>query len=212
LYAIKMNNDKSLVTTVHAMIYQNECNADTLVFVIPKTYDNIEMANCSMLMRYILPDGVGKSEEIEMDPIPYNSEYYVYRLKAGSRFTKIAGKIELWLSAIDVHDNCVFKTSSLYIIITPTKNICDCMSEEDKDQLNALSVKVQRLEAEKADDITFHEEDSTIQLLSGVAPIGRKINMADLVAKLDTDDEIIHFGDSEADDGTDEDPDAVIRF
>jgi len=95
LYAIKMNNDKSLVTTVHAMIYQNECNADTLVFVIPKTYDNIEMANCSMLMRYILPDGVGKSEEIEMDPIPYNSEYYVYRLKAGSRFTKIAGKIEL---------------------------------------------------------------------------------------------------------------------
>lgn len=41
MYAIKMNEDKSLITTVQATIYQNEKNADTLVFLLPKYYEDV---------------------------------------------------------------------------------------------------------------------------------------------------------------------------
>lgn len=56
MYVIKMNEDKSLETTVEATIYQNEKNADTLVFLLPRLYEEVNLANCIALLRYILPD------------------------------------------------------------------------------------------------------------------------------------------------------------
>ena len=67
MYAIKMNDDKSLTTTIKSTIYQYEKNADTLVFLVPMSYEDINLANCTMLLRYIAPNGIGKSEELEMD-------------------------------------------------------------------------------------------------------------------------------------------------
>ena len=40
MYAIKMEDDKSLTTTIHSTIYQGEKNADTLVFVVPMMYED----------------------------------------------------------------------------------------------------------------------------------------------------------------------------
>lgn len=76
MYVIKMNDDKSLETTVEATIYQNEKNADTLVFLLPRLYEEVNLADCIVLLRYLLPDGTGKSEELEMSPVPYNQNYY----------------------------------------------------------------------------------------------------------------------------------------
>lgn len=203
MYAIKMNNDKSLTTTIKATIYQHEKNADTLVFLVPTTYDDIDMADCTMLIRYILPNGIGKSEELEMDPEPYKT-YYQYRLKVTTAVTSVPGKIELWLSAIDLQDNVIFKSGTAFIEISPSKDITDYFSGEDMEQLDRLNAKVALLEQNKADNIIYDCDDNYLQLTANGTPIGNKIDM-ESVSK-DVTDEVIDFddgtGDSEADSGT----------
>ena len=51
MYALKMEDGKELITTVRGTIYQNERNADTLVFLLPRTYEGTDMADCSLLMQ-----------------------------------------------------------------------------------------------------------------------------------------------------------------
>lgn len=185
MYVIKMNADKTLVTTVHATIYQHEKNADTLVFIVPRYYEDTNLADCSLMLKYILPDGSGKSEELEMDPIPYNKDYYRYHLKVNTRFTAVPGEILLWLSALNVYDNVVLKSSETEVEITPSKNISDYMNTDDMDQLDKLTLTVARLESEKADDLLYEEvldEDGNIthanlQLSASGEPIGSVVTL-----------------------------------
>lgn len=191
MYAIKMSEDKSLVTTVQATIYQNEKNADTLVFLLPKFYEEENLADCTILLRYLLPDGIGKSEELEMSPIPYNKEYYRYNLKVNTRITAIPGIIELWLCAINLHDDVVLKTGTTTIEVTAVKEIMDYLAPEDLNQLDKLTAKVKHLEAHKADDLAVNEEGNTIQLTSNGTPIGQSVELNLNQVWADMDDIII---------------------
>ena len=82
-----MNEDKSLETTVEATIYQNEKNADTLVFLLPRLYEEVNLANCIALLRYILPDGTDRkstrlnstsSLQSELLPVQPKNEHAAY--------------------------------------------------------------------------------------------------------------------------------------
>lgn len=199
MYAIKMNDDKSLSATIKATIYQYEKNADTLLFLVPTSYEDVNLANCTMLLRYILPDGSGKSEELEMDPEPYKT-YYQYRIKATTMITSVSGKIELWLSAIDLRDNLILKSGTTYIEVTPSKDIVDYFSGEDMEQLDRLSAKVALLEQGKADNIVYDSDGNYLQLTANGAPIGNQIDM-ESVAK-DVADEVIDFNSESNDDGS----------
>lgn len=176
MYVIKMNDDKSLSSTIKATIYQYERNADTLVFLIPMSYDNVNFADCTMLLRYILPDGTGKSEELSMEPQPYKN-YYRFHLKLSSTFTNTAGKIELWLSAINMYDNLVLRTGEAYVNIEPSKDISEYFTDNDKNQLERLGARIILLEQSKADGITYDETENSLQLTANGAPIGDKIDM-----------------------------------
>lgn len=197
MYAIKMNDDKSLSATIKATIYQHENNADTLLFLVPASYEDVNLANCTMLLRYILPDGSGKSEELEMDPEPYKT-YYQYRLKATTMITSVSGKIELWLSAINLQDNLILKSGTIYIEVAPSKDIADYFADEDMEQLDRLSAKVALLEQNKADNIIYDSNGNYLQLTANGAPIGNQIDM-ESVSK-DVADKVIGF-DSESNDG-----------
>ena len=191
MYAIKMNEDKSLITTVQATIYQNEKNADTLVFLLPKYYEEENLANCAILLRYILPDGIGKSEELEMSPIPYNKEYYRYNLKVNTRLTAIPGIIELWICAIDMHDDVILKTGTTTVEVTATKEIMDYLAPEDLNQIDKLTAKVKNLEDTKADNLAVNEEGNTIQLTANGTPIGQSVELNLNPVWADMDDIII---------------------
>lgn len=221
MYVIKMNsdNDKSLVATIKANIYQGEKKADTLVFLLPKYYEDKNLSNCTLLLRYILPNGIGKSEELEMDVEPYK-EYYKYRLKISTRLTDVCGKIELWLSAVDFHDNFILKTSTTYIDVIPTKNISDYLSDDDMDELDKLNQKVQRLSETKADDIVYNEEDKTLHLTSNGAAIGSNVNISSATSDdiIDVESVIDIPSDDDSDDNGETDTsvdvgnDEIIQF
>lgn len=205
------DNDKSLITTIQSKIYQGERNADTLVFLVPMEFENKNLADCTLLLRYILPNGSGRSEELEMDVEPYNN-HYRYKLKASSRFTEVSGNIELWLSVIDMYDNFILKSGTMFINVTPSKNISDYLSDEDLDQLDKLSAKVELLERNKADDILYDNKKRALQLSSNGIPIGAEVDISSAVSG----DEVIDFDEDDViiiDDGNESSSnDDVIDF
>ena len=100
MYCIKMNNDKTLTPTVKTMIYQYEKNADTLVFLIPTTYDNVKITDCNVYLRFFLPDGRYKSELLDVDQSLYKG-YIRCHLRIDTVFTSLPGTIKLWLCLVN---------------------------------------------------------------------------------------------------------------
>lgn len=171
---IKMNDDKSLIITIPTTIYRGERNADLITFLVPAEYEGKNMADCAMLMRYINPEEVGKSEPLSYKPEPYKG-YLQYSTVVNPKFTSLDGDITVWLTALDHNDGVILKTGETAFTIQPSKDVADYMSDEDMDQLDRLEAQVQALQKQKADNIVFHAEDSTIQLVSEGVEIGDRI-------------------------------------
>lgn len=209
MYAIKMENDKSLTTTIKSTIYQGEKNADTLVFVVPMVYEHTNLADCTLLLRYVLPNGKGYSEELAMYPIPHNKEYYQFRLSATSHFTEVPGDIDLWLTAINFEDEIVLHTDIATVTVTQHIKIEDYLPPERVTQLDKLAAKVESMEGGFVNNMKYDEENETLQLTHNGAPVGDLIDVNTMV----NHDDVIYYQDSEQEEDTDpNDPDAVIYF
>lgn len=174
---IKMNGDKSLIITIPTTIYRGERNADLITFLVPAEYEGKNIADCAMLMRYINPDNVGKSEALSYKPEMYKG-YLQYSTVANTKITSLEGDITVWLTALDTNDDVILKTGEAVITVYPSKDIADYLSSEDMDQLDRLEAQVQALQKQKADNIVFHAEDSTIQLVSEGNEIGDRITIS----------------------------------
>lgn len=175
---IKMNGDKSLIVTIPTTIYRGEVGADAMVFLIPNTYEDVEVANCSVLIRYIGPDEIGHSEQLKMLPEMYNG-YLQYSLTIDTDMTATAGSMTLWLSCISYQDVVVFKTGELEVEIKPSKEIESYMPPEDLDQLDRLSFEVSDLKRTKADNLIYDAEDGSLQLSASGIPIGDEVSVSD---------------------------------
>lgn len=177
MYAIKMEDSKELITTIRGTIYQGERNADTLVFLLPQKYEDTDMADCTVYMRYVLPSGSGYSETIEMDPVPYNDEYYQYRLKAASRFTKEFGMITLWLTALKHDSEVLLETGDAVVPVLERKNIDEFLSDDDKSKIDLLDEKIAQLQRDKADGLSYDKETRKLQLTADGIAIGEDVTV-----------------------------------
>ena len=177
MYALKMEDGKELITTVRGTIYQHERNADTLVFLLPQKYEETDMADCTVYMRYVLPSGSGYSETIEMDPIPYSDEYYRYRLKAASRFTKEFGLITLWLTALKHDSEVLLETGDAVVPVLERKNIDEFLSDDDKSKIDLLDEKIAQLQRDKADGLSYDKETRKLQLTADGFAIGEDVTV-----------------------------------
>ena len=177
MYVIKMNTDKSLVATIRSTIYQGECNSDTLVFLVPMKLNNQDLSNYSFFLKYILPDGTGVSEELIKDAEPYKN-HYRFGLNVSTKITSLCGQVELWFAILDASKNVILKSSSVYLNISPVKDIVQYLPSEKLDQLDKLEIEVKKLSAEKADNLSYNKDKESLQLLSNGAPIGDAISIA----------------------------------
>lgn len=177
MYALKMEDGKELITTVRGTIYQYERNADTLVFLLPQKYEETDMADCTVYMRYVLPSGSGYSETIEMDPVPYNDEYYRYRLKAASRFTKEFGLITLWLTALKHDSEVLLETGDAVVPVLERKNIDEFLSDGDKGKIDLMDEKIAQLQRDKADGLTYDKGTRKLHLTADGVAIGNDVTV-----------------------------------
>lgn len=193
MYVIKMENDKTLFATIESTIFEGESGADVITFLTPKNYNDINLADCTMLCRYILPDGIGYSDVLNLYPVPYNDDLYQYKLPVGSKLTSKQGKVELWLTAIDYADKTILKTDTISIQIMASKNIVDYLSNEDLNQLDALAAKIEEIESSQVDSLIYDPDDKILQLSADGEPVGDAVSTEEIA----DDGKVILFGSEE---------------
>lgn len=115
MYIIKIENEKTLVTTMHVPVYCGENCADVFVFLIPKSYNDLNLSDCTVSMHYVLPDGCEHDERLTRELSPYNDRYNHYVLAIDSDFTSLVGEIKLYLVISNAESNLVLRSSSTVV-------------------------------------------------------------------------------------------------
>ena len=188
MYYIKMNDDKTLITTVPTKIYQGDNCADEFVFLLPQSYDSIVFADHMVYLRYVLPSGDGASVSLKKLDELY-SGYLQYVIDAKAEMTKTAGMIEMWITVLDAKKAAVLNTSSLRVRVFPKTNIVDHMPN-GMNQLDWMAIQIARLDDEKADNIITDVDDKGdyIQLTANDARIGNQVYITGAGSGGDGDD------------------------
>lgn len=171
MYTIRFNEDKSLRQTEKRTIYQYEDNVDSLLFLLPQTYEDVIFKDCNVKLRYILPNEVGSEENL----IRLTNEYkgylqYVYPIKL--KFTELKGEIELWLSITNMEDEEVLKTGSTFIRIYKQKDIADYLDTKEYDQLDRLERNIANISENMVKNLAYNNETGDLNLVGDNGIIG----------------------------------------
>lgn len=177
MYVIKVCNNKELITTVRGTIYQNENNADTLVFFVPRVYEDRDTQNYSISLWYVTPDGSRRSEEIKMDDEPYNDDYYRYSLSVSSHMTAECGTVKLWLTFADLESQVLVETGEASIRVIARTDKDGESSDQDPGTRDDLEIRVMKLEAGKADGLSYDKSTNELQLTGNGAKIGNAVEI-----------------------------------
>lgn len=213
MYTFLLNKDKSLLATERIKIYQREKLVDKVQFILPQSYEEIDLTNknVSIILKYVDQEGNAQSEFLVKDDELYKDNYVRCELPIDTNITKFAGNITLHLTIIylDVENqiNQVMHSSETILTISPLKdmyvNINDKSLEildqkiiELQASIEAANILNESIDKNKADDLSY--EDNTLQLMSN----GKKIGTPQTLDQLNEFD-IVHF---DADDSPDEKP------
>lgn len=174
MYTIVMDHSKRLIKTVEVPIYQGDIDAEFIQFLLPVSYETHNIADCTVLFKYILPSGNGSVLTLQVEPELYKG-YLRYFLLFDRNLTAEVGNITISLSVLDSKDTSLFKTGSTYIAVFPKENADDIVNPPGFDTIDQMLVDIEQLQKEKADNITINEETNEIQLEAEGEPIGGKI-------------------------------------
>ena len=213
MYTFLLNKDKSLLATERIKIYQREKLVDKVQFILPQSYEEIDLTNknVSIILKYVDQEGNAQSEFLVKDDELYKDNYVRCELPIDTNITKFAGNITLHLTIIylDVENqiNQVMHSSETILTISPLKdmyvNINDKSLEildqkiiELQASIEAANILNESIDKNKADDLSY--EDNTLQLMSN----GNKIGTPQTLDQLNEFD-IVNF---DSDDSPDEKP------
>ncbi len=201
MYTILMQQDKELIATVKTMIFEKENGVDTIRFLVPPYYNDLQLTDYIVLLKYVTPDRRNLSEKLTMQEELYKG-YADYRLNVSTKLTFLPGDVDLRLSFIKPVENEtgettdqtenpteeplpeVLHTGTITLTIAQIKNPYDFNCEgslEAIDQIvanldskiNELKDVAETFDKEKADDI--EEVDGEIWLTSNDEKIGDPI-------------------------------------
>ena len=213
MYTFLLNKDKSLLATERIKIYQREKLVDKVQFILPQSYEEIDLTNKNVyiILKYVDQEGNAQSEFLVKDDELYKDNYVRCELPIDTNITKFAGNITLHLTIIylDVENqiNQVMHSSETILTISPLKdmyvNINDKSLEildqkiiELQASIEAANILNESIDKNKADDLSY--EDNTLQLMSN----GKKIGTPQTLDQLNEFD-IVNF---DSDDSPDEKP------
>ena len=207
MYTFLLNKDKSLLATERIKIYQREKLVDKVQFILPQSYEEIDLTNknVSIILKYVDQEGNAQSEFLVKDDELYKDNYVRCELPIDTNITKFAGNITLHLTIIylDVENqiNQVMHSSETILTISPLKdmyvNINDKSLEildqkiiELQASIEAANILNESIDKNKADDLSY--EDNTLQLMSNGKKIGTPQTLDQLnefaIVNFDSDD------------------------
>ena len=198
MYTILINDDNTLTTSVRERIMQRSKLVDSLHFLCPQTYKELDMADFTVTLEYILP----VSREYKTEELVKSDELYKemleYKLPFDTNLTKEAGEIEVKLtfSKVDLDEDgndiqYVRKISATSITIVPIESWCDIIPDKALDAIDQRIIKtdaqikalldvneITRLE--KADNLVLDSENKELYLTAEGNQIGDKVKLSDL--------------------------------
>lgn len=176
MYAIKMDTGKELITTVRQSVYQGEKNADALIFLVPKMYDNIDIVSCVVLLQYMLP-GSDVYADLELTATEHSAEYLAYSTPLEFPITAFSGTVWMRLQIKDADGHVVLVTSSAALPILCRSTEKPDEPAPDKDKLARLAEQVELLSKEKADSLAYDTTNRKLQLTANGAEVGRPVTV-----------------------------------
>lgn len=185
MYTILMKTDKSLITVNKITLFQREKLVDKICFLIPQTYENTKISDCTVILKYLDSGNVAHMEELVCEKELYK-DHLQYILNVDTKLSKFAGLIKMRLSFLQINtDNGiqeeVLHSDETVIEIKPMDDYFAFVSDESletldrkmaelKTQLKATEDLADSIDKNKADDISY--ENNTLQLMSNGKKIG----------------------------------------
>lgn len=183
---IKLDENMELSITVNKPIYRGDRLYQKIIYLIPMTVGDIDVQAAAVYLSYIRADGTADIALLTKMDETYNDKYYQYTLPITSTLTRYAGEICSWIQiyAGSPRNPMIAKSGECMLRILESKNMDEYISDrnlsliyemqkqmEDKVEQaeKTLTERIDKTDeavAAKADNIVFHKEDSTIQLVS----------------------------------------------
>lgn len=192
-----MNKDKSLTASVKTTLYQREKLVDKIQFLLPQKYEDLNINDCIILLKYVDRGNVAHAEKLNIDEELYK-EHVRCVLPIDTNLTQFAGDIKIHLSFLNlnlengIHEEVLHSGEST-ITISPISDIYQFVADESLEIIDRAMLEIEaRLKAheliadtynkEKADNIIRSEDGDniTLQLTSNGIPIGNKVSAENL--------------------------------
>ena len=132
MYTIIMDKYKNLNTTVRTSLYQNESMVDKIQFLIPPLYNDEDLSEYKVTLKYVDPNGNFHTEVLTLDADLYK-DYLRYELPVITNLTQVSGTITVRLTLTKSDNESVDKleTNSTTISIQRPNGFVDYIPNED---------------------------------------------------------------------------------
>lgn len=195
MYTILVGESNELVTSVKERIMQRSKLVDNLHFLVDPTYKGIDMSGFTAMLEYLTPVGREYRTEVLVKSQELYKDHIEYKLPFDTKLTREAGDIELQLTFVKVtldadgkDTQMVRKTSPTTIKILPISAWSDIIADSSLNAIDqrliqaeamiqAVGEMTQYIDDNKADNISYNEEENYIQLTANGEPIGDKITL-----------------------------------
>ena len=194
MYTFLMRSDKTLAVTNKSVIYQRDKLVDKVKFYIPTTYEDINLEDFSVLLKYIDQDNI--VHVINLTKTESDKEGFMkYVIEMDTNLTKESGdiRIHLTLNKVDMEElkEYSLNTSEAIISVKPLADYYGFVSDSSlsiiDQKMNELDVKLEAAnkiaetyDNSKADNIKLDKETSELYLTANDKLIGDKITINDL--------------------------------
>ena len=180
---IKLDEDMCLTITRNEPIFRGDVMSRRITYLIPQMVGDIDMLTATVYLSYIRADGTADIVLLKRSDEKYNENYFQYTLPITSTLSRYAGEVCTWLQIYSgpPRHPVIAKSRECVLQILASKNMDEYISDRNLSLIymmqRHMEDKIEKTEtlleeridaglASKADNIIFHEEDSTIQLVS----------------------------------------------
>ncbi len=188
MFYIKLEDDMRLAVTVRESIYRGDNLNQKIRYLIPPKVGDMDIMTATVYLNYIRSDGTPDVVMLERQEEKYNESYFQYILPVNSKLSKYAGEVCTWMQICSgpISNPIIAKSGECVLQILESKNMDEYLGDRHvtalyqlqkqiEDGFEAVDIAIDAIVAEKADNILFDEENSTIQLTANGTPVGNPV-------------------------------------
>lgn len=197
MFTIVMNSDKSLSKRCDTILHQGENLVDVVRFLIPQTYEALNLADFTVCLSYIDPANIVRNETLFLQDSNYKECMLYYCLPVTSNLTKFAGDITVHL-VLNGAEGELMHSGDAVITITPVQPCYNQSGSTDEGENKQEPAHMELKEnptsetAGTVGQICINTEDDTIFICTDAtagACVWRKVPVK--ISDLDNDLEVV---------------------